>query len=328
MSTLNACDDPSASDSLCRPPQRIALGKRRNSIRLANNNVESVLHQVVDISATKKVRRTKERPDLEQSAVDRTILANDTTRVVYRQQQCSADQPDRFDPPMPLSVAAALPAFVQTMLKQRFVEQGGAAWHADRERGITASMAAHAVHAGFIGFTAHKRFPASEIALLERAGIVKSDRDDDETQASNTGHGHKWESSALLHCAVAERCDAICVGLLTHPQYRWLGASPDGVLLDGRLVEIKVPKSRPVKPGNPIPPYYWIQTQIQMAVCGANECIYYEFRPPSARISEIRTNVMRVRRNKEWFAFALPLFQCYLEHTVRMQRIAALFATI
>jgi putative phage-type endonuclease len=65
------------------------------------------------------------------------------------------------------------------------------------------------------------------------------------------------------------------VGLVTHPKYSWLGASPDGVLLSNKLLEIKCPRFRKI--GGKIPLYYWIQMQIQMEVCDMDTCIYNEF---------------------------------------------------
>lgn len=228
----------------------------------------------------------------------------------------------RVEPPMADATMRALPANVRWVLEQKYVEQGSARWLENRGRGVTASAAAHAVNAGFIAFRAKTRYGASETSLLEKANLVVDTRAGGN---ASTAHGHEWELSALQHCAAAYGVEAIRVGLLVHRVHRWLGASPDGVFVDGRLVELKVPHTRAVKSGNPIPPHYWIQTQIQMEVCDAEQCIYYEFRPPSARIKEVRTNVLVVPRDRQWFNAALPLLRAYMEHMVRLQRVAALF---
>jgi len=64
--------------------------------------------------------------------------------------------------------------------------------------------------------------------------------------------------------------------LITHDKYRWLGASPDGVLLrTGSMLEIKCPYHRQLT-SNKIPYYYWIQVQIQMEVCDVSECYFFQ----------------------------------------------------
>lgn len=64
------------------------------------------------------------------------------------------------------------------------------------------------------------------------------------------------------------------LGLIQHPKYNWIGASPDGILIKGRLLEIKCPFRRSIC--GKIPLYYWIQMQIQMEVCDIDECDYFE----------------------------------------------------
>lgn len=64
------------------------------------------------------------------------------------------------------------------------------------------------------------------------------------------------------------------VGCIQHPTYNFLGASPDGILSTGKLLEIKCPKTRKIS--NDVPRYYWIQMQIQMEVCNLNECDFFQ----------------------------------------------------
>jgi len=65
-------------------------------------------------------------------------------------------------------------------------------------------------------------------------------------------------------------------GLIPHPVYKFLGASPDGITEDGVMIEIKVPSSREI---TGIPPrYYWVQMQIQMEVCDLQLCHFTELR--------------------------------------------------
>lgn len=63
-------------------------------------------------------------------------------------------------------------------------------------------------------------------------------------------------------------------GLLSHPTIAWLGASPDGITTDGRLVEIKVPYTRQLT--GAIETQYFVQIQTQMEVCDLDVCDFFE----------------------------------------------------
>ena len=63
-------------------------------------------------------------------------------------------------------------------------------------------------------------------------------------------------------------------GCIIHSKYKFLGASPDGILPSGKLLEIKCPMTRSIN--NNIPNMYWIQMQIQMEVCNLNECDFFQ----------------------------------------------------
>ncbi len=63
-------------------------------------------------------------------------------------------------------------------------------------------------------------------------------------------------------------------GLVKHETLDWLGASPDGVTSQGRMIEIKCPYSRQPK-GMPKSQYY-VQMQIQMECCGFDECDFLD----------------------------------------------------
>jgi putative phage-type endonuclease len=71
--------------------------------------------------------------------------------------------------------------------------------------------------------------------------------------------------------------DLACV---IHPDYEFLGASPDGLILDGDLkgylLELKCPISRSFDEGSEIPNEYYHQMQMQMECTGLNNCVYLE----------------------------------------------------
>jgi putative phage-type endonuclease len=69
-------------------------------------------------------------------------------------------------------------------------------------------------------------------------------------------------------------------GCIQHPVYKFIGASPDGIVIEsdtgryGRMLEIKNIVNREI---NGIPKKeYWIQMQLQMEVCDLDECDFLE----------------------------------------------------
>jgi len=71
-------------------------------------------------------------------------------------------------------------------------------------------------------------------------------------------------------------------GCIKHPEYPFIGASPDGINIDtnnprySRMLEIKNVVNREI---NGIPKMeYWIQMQLQMETCDLNECDFLETR--------------------------------------------------
>jgi putative phage-type endonuclease len=102
-------------------------------------------------------------------------------------------------------------------------------------------------------------------------------------------HGKKFENVVKLIYEFDNDCIVDEFGLLSHPLYSFLGASPDGICnglkrdgisksnLVGRMIEIKVPKVRKIKfdgdvKGDITPDYYWCQMQQQLECCDLDEC--------------------------------------------------------
>jgi putative phage-type endonuclease len=72
------------------------------------------------------------------------------------------------------------------------------------------------------------------------------------------------------------------VAFVDHPNISWFGCSPDGLVDDFGLVEIKCPKSAThweyIKSGKP-PTKYMIQMQVQMACTKRDWCDFVSFDP-------------------------------------------------
>lgn len=64
-------------------------------------------------------------------------------------------------------------------------------------------------------------------------------------------------------------------GLITSEKIPGCAVSPDGVTATNRLLEIKCPYSRKIKPNHVISKY-WDQIQLQLAVCDCETCDFFE----------------------------------------------------
>ena len=93
-------------------------------------------------------------------------------------------------------------------------------------------------------------------------------------------------------------------GLLIHSKIKWLGASPDGICKNGRMVEIKCPRWRKIS--NITPHYIWVQIQIQLEVCDLEECDLFEYTPTFNKCTLIK-------RNREWFYNMFPKLELFYE---------------
>jgi len=90
--------------------------------------------------------------------------------------------------------------------------------------------------------------------------------------------GHKYEPLTRMLYEDMNQTVIQDFGCIEHPQYSFLAASPDGIVVGptnyGRMIEIKNVVSREI---NGIPKLeYYIQTQLQMEVCNLNECDFVE----------------------------------------------------
>ena len=107
---------------------------------------------------------------------------------------------------------------------------------------------------------------------------------DDEIKMVNTNTamhwGQKYEPLSVMIYEHMYKSKVEDFGCIQHPNYKFLGASPDGIVIEsstglyGRMLEIKNPVSREIT-GIP-KKEYWTQMQLQMEVCDLNECDFLE----------------------------------------------------
>jgi|UniRef100_A0A6C0DA82 putative phage-type endonuclease len=94
--------------------------------------------------------------------------------------------------------------------------------------------------------------------------------------------GQKYEPVSVMYYEKTYSTKVSEYGCIQHDKYKFIGASPDGIMSDpslprfGRMLEIKNIVNRDI---DGIPKKeYWIQMQLQMETCDLNECDFLETR--------------------------------------------------
>lgn len=134
-----------------------------------------------------------------------------------------------------------------------------------------------------------------------------------------TRFGTENEPMALMHY---ERI----TGTVTDKAYfvpydEWLGASPDALVNDDGLVELKCPYSRrndaDFKPLSE-QPHYAAQIQVQLFVTGREWCDFFQYSPKGHKIE-------RIERDDDWLATNIPaLRQFHAEYLSELDNPAHL----
>lgn len=156
-------------------------------------------------------------------------------------------------------------------------EQRTAKWFAQRECGITGSDGGATV--GVNDYEPQYNVIKKKIIKIPFSG------------KKACYHGKKFEHPANMIYEYRMNVKVRDYGLMRHPKYEFLGASPDGIVgaykLDGihktkyvgRMIEIKVPESRVIDMTSAdnskfkiFPEYYWVQVQLQLECCDLDEC--------------------------------------------------------
>jgi len=180
------------------------------------------------------------------------------------------------------------------------MKQGTKEWHEARAGRITASRAAAALGES----------PWQTPYDLIRDMVRDYHGALDEFGLSAPVHwGVSHEPVARLEYMHETGRDVEDAGFFVHPEHDWLGASPDGLVGDDGLLEIKCPYSlrhRGEFKSLRDQIHYWIQMQVQMACTSRSWTDFYQWTPHS-------TSLERVHFDPEWFEKALPKLQALHE---------------
>lgn len=175
------------------------------------------------------------------------------------------------------------------------MEQGSAEWHAARLGKVTASRIADLMARTKTGYGASRANYMAEL-LVERLteepvnGYINAAMQwgiDTEPQACDA---YAFDAGVALET----------VGFVEHPEIPMAGASPDRLVGDDGLLEVKCPNTAThleTLLGAPVPQKYMLQMQWQMACTGRQWCDFASYDP---RVPlRMQLHVERVERNDE-----------------------------
>lgn len=174
------------------------------------------------------------------------------------------------------------------------IEQGTDAWKAQRLGKVTASRVADVVARTKSGWGASR---ANYMAQLVAERLTGVPGDSYTNAAMQWGIEHEPDARAAYEFhrdAEVTEC-----GFIDHPNLNMTGASPDGLVGDDGLVEIKAPQTAThieTLKGRAVPSKYVMQIQWQLACTGRAWCDFVSFDP---RMPEhMRLFVRRVPRDE------------------------------
>jgi putative phage-type endonuclease len=129
-----------------------------------------------------------------------------------------------------------------------------------------------------------------------------------------TEHGSFHEDGAAVEYQMETGNRIQPCGFFVHPRLEWLGASPDGLVGDDGLVEIKCPygKRKDEKPEFKTAkeqPHYWAQVQIEMACAQRQWCDFFQWAPSG-------TVLERIYPDQEWLDETIPKLRAFYDRFI------------
>lgn len=180
-------------------------------------------------------------------------------------------------------------------------EQGTEGWFADRLGKVTASRLADVLAKTKTGYSASRNNYMTQL-VLETITQTRAE--------SYTNLAMAWgtEQEPFARAAYEAKTGQMVeeVGFLPHPTIALAGASPDGLVGDDGMVEIKCPSTSTAlecwltqsQGGNPVDGKYFAQMQWQMRCADRSWCDYVVFDPRMPAKAQLF--VTRVERDEEW----------------------------
>jgi len=157
------------------------------------------------------------------------------------------------------------------------IEQGSPEWFAQRLGKVTASRVADVIAKTKTGYsTSRDNYMAQLVCERMTNSVAES--------FSNAAMQHGTDTEPLARAAYEAHADVLVdeVAMITHPTIEAAGASPDGLVGDDGLLEIKCPNTAThidTLLTQTVPGKYITQMQWQMACTGRKWCDFVSFDP-------------------------------------------------
>jgi putative phage-type endonuclease len=178
------------------------------------------------------------------------------------------------------------------------IVQGSAEWLAIRLGKVTASRVADVVAKTKSGWGASRANYAAQLIAERLTGTVSESF----TNAA-MAWGNEKEPDARRAYEWQADCEVVEIGFAPHPTLSMSGASPDGLIGDDGLVEIKCPNTAThidTLLGQAAPAKYITQMQWQMACTGRKWCDFVSYDPRLPE--EMSLFIRRVERDDKRIA--------------------------
>lgn len=189
------------------------------------------------------------------------------------------------------------------------IEQGSPEWFAQRLGKVTASRVADVIAKTKTGYSTSRENYMAQLICERMTGAVAE---------SYTNAAMQWgtDNEPLARAAYEAAKDVLVdeVAMITHPRIESAGASPDGLVGDDGLVEIKCPNTAThidTLMRQEVPMKYITQMMWQMACTERQWCDFVSFDPRMPK--ELQLFIQRVPRNNEYIAMLEKEILSFLE---------------
>lgn len=157
------------------------------------------------------------------------------------------------------------------------IKQGTDAWFESRIGKVTASRVFDVMSKTKTGYSASRKNYEAQL-VIERL----TNKKEDSFTSSAMQWGTDTEPLARAEYEAMNLCEVKECGLVDHPSVEMFGASPDGIIDDDGLIEIKCPNTATHLEyllSKKVPQKYMLQMQTQMACTGRKWCDFVSFDP-------------------------------------------------
>ncbi len=181
------------------------------------------------------------------------------------------------------------------------IQQGSAAWHEQRKNRITGTRISKAAKEDI--WAKGDQWEVLARDMFREAHRMPQDPFDQRAMFAIT-HGKDSEPVAI-QCLENMGYKISQPSFVVHPEHKWMGMSPDGIMLKGRngkvsAVEVKCPQSKPCKDVKEQKRNYWHQMQLGMECMDIDEMLFFQWYSDEEHYQEW------VKRDPRWADVYIP----------------------